>query len=386
LQIYGVAKKARRADEETREETLVTAILAWSIERSYDLLRAILERAEAATLELVGNRVRIPDSPPEEVRVEEQLLFEGRRFALDLVAEWREFLLVVENKIAPGELYREQLDNYHSGLRNRGVDYVLIALTPDSDEYFVEVWNALKSGREHTLFLRWSDVWRVTEGLIERSARETDALVAKELMEAIALAPGLKPFSGFDAISIDALRNLVLADRKLGEFLNALESILAGSRGEGLTLHAHHREKTFYQLPSWLWDEYHDEDLMVPEGCSYREIYFGPWFRLEKGLYTVFLEATGQGSRVISEALKKKPEVSSRFTESFLQRFPAFTLEIGEGEESVFKVYADLPLTNSLITAVRPGAQPPLVQQTAEIIKAIRHDFVEPILQISRST
>src|SRR5713226_2734343 len=91
--IFSVAKKARSFETSSREETLLTAIIAWAFERSRGLLGGFLARALPRAV-LTGSGGELLDSDPLDVRVEEPAYLNDDRYRFDLIVEWSEFQVV----------------------------------------------------------------------------------------------------------------------------------------------------------------------------------------------------------------------------------------------------------------------------------------------------
>ncbi len=380
LTFFGLAKKARSDDEEAREETLLTAVLAWGLERSPTLLFDLLARGLSAEF---LERTMLHGSHAPSIRVEEPIQFEGARYRLDLVIDWPEFLVVIESKVVPDELNAGQLETYHRALAVERRSHALICVSPDTYKDFLRVRSSVNTAQDRTFHLTWGDVYDSASKLLDRTPESVDGVVGYEVTEAIAMAPGLKPFTGFDKEIVSAMRKMKETDRRIGELFTSLKGILTAPppRGSGLEFVATHAEKPLaFRIPSSYWDEYYDEGLKLPDHAPPSTVIMGPWLRFTgtEGRYTVYTETTGlQSARPLHGLLRVRGgDFLGGVQKSFATRFPAARLTIKDDESQV-GLYADIALTDPVLTAPPESGESPLVSATAAIIEFLRDEVLK---------
>lgn len=380
LGIFALAKKARSASDESREEMLLTAILAWSLERSSALLHRFLSRALPPDLLRLRGLV---DSPVRSIRVEEPKRL-GRDWRwLDLVLEWSDFQVVIEAKVTAGSLGPEQLDSYHRALDADGREHVIVAISPDLRRDADRIMSGLTTRKDRTFHLSWAEVYECAASLLDEDS--VDELIAYELKEAIGMAPGLKPFTGFDEQSLSALQNMKDADKRIGELFTALRGILTAPPPGGLGLEfekTHAQDPLAFRIPSSIWDGYYDDTRRLADDVPPYTVIMGPWFRLgeKEGLYTVYLETTStQTARLVHEFLRDRgPRFLEELRESIEGRFPAAKFSVKEDPEQV-SVRVDFPLSSQVMTARGTSGDSPLVSATVEIIGLLREKLLIPL-------
>jgi len=352
LTILEVAKTARGVEPGQREELLLTGLLGWAFERSPDLLRRVLRRAESLDRD-PSRSISVPSEVEFDVTREPSVISdEGEHGRFDLRIEWDTFLVVIESKVVrlgtEGGLTVGQLKKYHLSIPKemRG-SYGVVALTPDTIEQLRKGLRSLEAGQGKTHLLSWISVHEESEAM-ERdgAASPVDRLVAGEIRQAIEMVPDLKPFRGFDDDEVAALRQIPKAFERVEQLFKAVYGHLSTL---GLELEDKPRGKGEHYYDASRWHAYYDRGfrLLSGEGKA-SDVYYGPWLRPTEGCYSVYLETEGAAQTAFS-LLTKGPTfrggLQKRFFERFCEKLPAK----GMPWFDVRRVAVDVPLGSDLL-------------------------------------
>ncbi len=375
-----VAKAARTAEPERREENLLSGVLAWSCSKAPDLLNDILthsSRADRASWsEVLG-----PFTPsPMETQTEEQVVLAGGiRGRIDVTFRFPDLLVAVENKVVPSGISLEQIENYHRALGDATVnpaDHVVVVMSPDAPEQAADTLRHLAIGVDRTFHVSWREIWRLAHE-ISGSSDPIESLSGQELKEAIELVPDLKPFSGFPTESIEAMKNVPQV-KGIGEFFRALRTLLE-STPPGYTFRKYGSSRRPYDLAVSVWEEYYDPKLTLPEGLEIDLIYFGPWFQFAEGTFSLYLEAHRGGAPVLSSALRAVQKKEEAVRKRFQAAFPDFALTIDPGRP---RMIASISLDSPHLSMPTDGGDSRLPQISADILRFLLDELNDGLSKI----
>ncbi len=368
-----VAKAARTAEPEKREENLLSGVLAWSCSKAPQLLNDILTHSRRADhdswSEVMGPFIQ---SPLETQTEEQVVLAGGTRRRIDVTFRFPGLLVAVENKVVPAGISVEQIEDYHHALGGEtesDVDFAVVVVSPDSPEQAADTLRHLATGVDRTFHISWREIWRLAHE-ISGSSDPVESLSGQELKEAIELVPNLKPFSGFPAETIEVMKKVPQV-KGIGEFSRALQALLE-STSPGYVFRRRSTARRSYDLIVQLWDEYFDPELAVPEGVETEDIYFGPWFQLVEGNFALDVEALRSGIPVLTRALQAVQINEEAVRKRFQATFPDFALQIDPGRP---RMIASIPLDSPHLSVPADGGDSELPRLAYDILRFLLNEL-----------